>query len=93
MFNNYTRKWYVLWAMLAVNIVLLAMAIVNDGVWYMLASLLWSLIILRYHTMITRIKELKMLKTNKRENIFKRRVGLPSKKKKREELQSQRNST
>jgi len=81
MLNNRSGKWYLLWGMLALNLVLLIFAIINDGLWYMLSSLLWSLIILRYHAMITRIKGVKRLKKTYRENSFKRRAGLPGKKK------------
>ncbi|MHA4894882.1 hypothetical protein ACXZ1K_09030 [Pedobacter sp. PWIIR3] len=88
MLNNKSIKWYALWAMVAINVVLLAIAIANDGVWYMLASLLWSLIILRYHARITRIKELKMLKMNKRRNTLKLRSGMPNERRPRAEVQS-----
>lgn len=47
-------KWYILWILLSVNVVLLSIALLNDGPWYMLFSLLWSLGILMYHGRITK---------------------------------------
>ncbi|MGY4384477.1 hypothetical protein ACVWYN_001503 [Pedobacter sp. UYP24] len=52
------------------------------------ASLILSLIILHYHSMITEIKALNMLKVNTKRSTVRLKAGLPNIKGPRQEVQS-----
>lgn len=47
------NTWSVLWILLILNIILLLYALFDQGIWYIVSSLIWSLGILRYHSRAT----------------------------------------
>ena len=53
MINNKSSNWQLLWGLVFVNIVLLALAITSDVTLYLLSSIVWSLITIKYYNYLT----------------------------------------